>query len=426
MNLFTAKLVWILLFSAVSIPPSKKDETVRVTKKLSPAFRVSVDFESASAHVLFIDSASQTIRITPGGDSTRGMPVWWYLRLDGIDINKPVTLEVVASEAIMHTDVPEKYQKIPPAVSLPLQATYSTNNEDWFHTELGQRQNNQMTYRINPTASMLWLAWGPPFTASDAVAFVEKTAKEHPFAKAFTLCMSRENRRVPALRISEGDKPSIQRPAIWIHARQHAWESGSSWVATGFSDWLTSDNQQASWLRQNTEVFIVPVMDIDHVATGDGGKNALPRDHNRDWTDSPHWNEVTAAQKLMLQLAKEKRLAVFLDLHNPGPAARQFAIYVMNKEYIGTEAPPLQERFLNFIVSQFGAFKRNESKPPAINSQIFYAVSEPWVAAHGNPNTIGFCIETPWNLPQGTTEGYKATGEKIAATVAAYIKDVYK
>jgi hypothetical protein len=77
-------------------------------------------------------------------------------------------------------------------------------------------------------------------------------------------------------------------------------------------------------------------------------------------------------------------------------------------------------------VSQFGAFKRNESKPPAVNSQIFYAVSEPWVAAHGNPNTIGFCIETPWNLPQGTTEGYKATGEKIAATVAAYLKDVYK
>jgi hypothetical protein len=426
MNLFSTQLICILLFSAVCISSPEKAVLVNANKKISPAFRVSVDFESGSARVLAIDSVSQTIRITPGGDSTRGMPVWWYLRLDGVDINRPITLEVVANEAIMHTDVPGKYQKIPPAVSLPLQATYSTNKKDWFHTAPGERQNNQMTYRVNPGASTLWLAWGPPFTASDAVAFVEKTAKDHPFAKAFTLCLSRENRRVPALRISEGDKPLLTRPAIWIHARQHAWESGGSWVATGFSDWLTSDNQHARWLRQNAEIVIVPVMDIDHVATGDGGKNALPQDHNRDWTDTPHWNEVAAAQKQMLQFAKEKRLAVFLDLHNPGPAARQLAVYVMNKEYVGSEAPPLQERFLDFIVGQFGTFKRNESKPPAVNSQIFYAVSEPWVAAHGNPNTIGFCIETPWNVPQGTTEGYKATGEKIATAVAAYIKNIYK
>ena len=160
----------------------------------------------------------------------------------------------------------------------------------------------------------------------------------------------------------------------------------------------------------------------NHVATGDGGKNALPQDHNRDSTEkTPHWNEVAAVQKQVLTLAKEERLRIFLDLHNPGPAGKQLAVYVMNKEYVGAEAPPLQEQFLDLVVKQFGSYKRNESKPPALNSQIFYAVSEPWVAAHGNANTIGFCVETPWNTPQGTIEGYKATGEKLAQVTQAYL-----
>ena len=413
MNLFTAKLIGVLSLLAVYL--SSAGQAV-------PAFQVTSNFEGGSARVLAVDPVTQTVRITPAGDSSRGMPVWWYLRLDGVDTNKLITLEVVANEAIMHTDVSGNFQKIPPAVSLPLQATFSVNSKEWLHTAPGVRQDNRMIYQLSPGASTVWLAWGPPFTASDALAFVERTASEHSFAKAFTLCESREKRQVPALQISEGDKPSLKRPAIWVQARQHAWESGGSWVATGFVEWLTGNDEQATWLRRNAEIFIVPVMDIDHVATGDGGKNALPQDHNRDWTTAPHWNEVAATQKQILRLAKEERLSIFLDLHNPGPAGKQLGVYVMNKEYVGLEAPPLQELFLGFIVKQFGSFRRNESKPPAVNPTIFYAVSEPWVAAHGNPNTIGFCIETPWNVPQGTTEGYKATGEKLAKVVAAYLK----
>jgi len=412
MSLFAAPFTVFLIFLTVYIQPAKE---------LPSAFRVTSNFESGSARVLAVDSITQTVRITPAGDSARGMPVWWYLQLDGIDVNKPVTLEVVANEAIMHTDVPGKMTKIPPTVSLPLQASFSIDKKEWLHTAPGIREDNKMIYRLHPGASTVWLAWGPPFTASDALAFVERTAREHSFAKAFTLCLSREKRPVPALQISEGDKPSLKRPAVWVEARQHAWECGSSWVATGFTAWLVGNDEQAKWLRQHAEIFVVPVMDIDHVATGDGGKNALPQDHNRDWTETPHWNEVAATQKQILRLAKEERLSIFLDLHNPGPAGNKLAVYVANKEYIGTEAPLLQEQFLAFIMKQFGSFRRIESKPPAVNSQIFYAVSEPWVAAHGNPATIGFCIETPWNTPDGTMEGYKTTGEKIAKSVAAYL-----
>jgi hypothetical protein len=412
MNLYAAIGSFLLLFLAVP---------VRSQESAPARFRISSNFEGGSAKLLAIDPETQTVRITPAGDSVRGMPIWWHFRLDGIDVKKPVNLEVVANEAIVITDVPGKTQRTPASFALPPKAHVSFDGKEWGHSSPGVRMGNQITYRLDSVAPTIWIAWGPPFTASDATVFVQRIEKEHSFARSFILCQSREGRQVPALRISEGNKPAAKRPAIWVQARQHAWECGSSWVATGFCEWLTSNNEKAKWLRQHAEIFIVPVMDIDHVATGDGGKNALPQDHNRDWTDTPHWNEVAAAQKHFLQLAKEKRLSVFLDLHNPGPGSRQLAIYVMNKEHIGAEAPALQEKFLELVTKQFGSFKRNVSKPPAVNPHIFYAVSDSWVAAHGNPNTIAFCIETPWNVPQGTISGYKATGEKVAEVVAAYL-----
>src|SRR5687767_7315197 len=61
------------------------------------ALTISTNFEGASARVL--DVSADSIRITPAGDSKRGMPNWWYLRVDGIDTNQPFTLEVVAREA---------------------------------------------------------------------------------------------------------------------------------------------------------------------------------------------------------------------------------------------------------------------------------------------------------------------------------------
>lgn len=110
------------------------------------------------------------------------------------------------------------------------------------------------------------------------------------------LCRSRGGREVPLLRVAAGPLPVERRPSVWVQARQHAWESGSSWVARGFGDWLLGDAEAARRLRERAEILIVPIMDVDNAATGNGGKDAVPHDHNRDWSAAPHWNETVAAQ----------------------------------------------------------------------------------------------------------------------------------
>ena len=45
--------------------------------------------------------------------------------------------------------------------------------------------------------------------------------------------------------------------------------------------------RRAAMRAYGAEIVLVPIMDIDNAATGNGGKDALPQDHNRDWSDQP-------------------------------------------------------------------------------------------------------------------------------------------
>jgi hypothetical protein len=248
------RLFFLLFFFVGSAAPGQTI-THNDSHPVAAELTVTVDFEGGSASVLMIDTVTQTLRIMPSGNPNRGMPNWWYLRIDNINISKPLILEVVQKEAELPTDIPGKMHTISPEWTWPTQATSSTDGKTWTHTAPGERRDNRMVYTITSNTTRLWIAWGPPFTPSDAIAFVDRIAHQYTFAKSFILAQSRENRAVPALQIMEGSKLRTQRPAVWVNARQHAWECGGSWVGIGFTEWLVSDDTAARWLRQNAEIL---------------------------------------------------------------------------------------------------------------------------------------------------------------------------
>jgi hypothetical protein len=204
---------------------------------------VTTNFESGSARVLAINEETQTIRVMPAGDPVRGWPCWWYLRVDGVTSGKPLTLEVVGSSATLPAHRAKSARKLDPAWALPARAAISANGKSWAQTDAGERRGNIATYRIEGSANTVWLAWGPPFTPGDTTAWIEATAGKHPFAKPFTLASSREGRPVPAMQIREGAKPDAERLGVWILVRQHAWESGGSWVGVGLGDWIAGADE---------------------------------------------------------------------------------------------------------------------------------------------------------------------------------------
>lgn len=387
---------------------------------------VESDFEGASVSEVEIDNAARSISFRPGGDPKRGWPCWWFFRVTGLTPGETITLRMQGSKAT--TAGGPLAKPLAPSWAMPAQATFSLDGKSWLHTEKGTRQDDFMVYTIKPDAASVFVAWGPPYTPSTAAALVRSMSEKSPHAEARELCRSREGRSVPLLHVQEGERKKEQRFGVWVQARQHAWESGSSWVAQGFGEWLLSDDADAAWLRQHAEIFLVPIMDVDNTATGNGGKDALPQDHNRDWSPQPHWNEVLAAQKMVSGLIEEGRMDVFLDLHNPAPGDPTF-FYVLESSALKEPMLGLRDRFIELAYARISKIKPlvpMSNKPKTTGPSyhpLWRQISANWVSMNGNPHTVALCLETIWNYKNSNTEGYRAVGANLAAAVREYLAE---
>lgn len=385
--------------------------------------RVSTAFEGGSARVESVDQAARVIRFMPGGDPGRGWPCWWYLRVDGVPGGERLTLDLAGSDLPARNQGKSTGKPLAASWAMPARATYSTDGRTWRHTDPGRRDGGRIRYEVTGHGGPLWVAWGPPFTPRDTDELIERAGEALPAAGPFELARTRGGRPVRGLRVAEASGPS---PAgIWVQARQHAWESGSSWVARGFVEWLTSEDTDARWLRQHAEVFVVPIMDVDNAATGNGGKEADPRDHNRDWDDSPVYPEVAAAQDRLRDLAKARRLDLFLDLHNPAAGDARPFFFVGPTERLPEPAPSLRARFLELARARINGPLVLDEKPRVTGPDyhpLWRQISGQWVTDHGNPQTVAACLETSWNTPHSTTEGYRAVGRQLGQAVADYLR----
>lgn len=388
--------------------------------------RVVADFEGGSVRDVAVDAGRRTISFAPGGDPDRGWPCWWCFRVEGTNRGEPLTLRLRGSSAVSSRP---GAKPLASSWAMPLRATWSEDGREWRHTAEGRRDEEWMVYEVRPSTNSVYVAWGPPFTPSDAERLVRELAESSPLAVAEELCKSRGGRRVPLLHVRDGESPgAARRFGVWVQARQHAWESGSSWVARGFAEWLVGPTDEAAWLRRNAELFVVPIMDVDNAATGNGGKDALPQDHNRDWSDEPHWHEVRAAQQRVRGLVAEGRLDVFLDLHNPAPGDPSF-FYVLPADQLPQEMVVLRDRFIELAYGRISKIRplvpmSNQPKPAGPGYHpLWRQISANWASVHGNPHTVGLCLETGWNNASGNTESYRSVGARLAESVADFLRE---
>lgn len=384
---------------------------------------MSTNFEGGSAHVIAIDQTARVVRFMPDGDPARGWTCWWYLRVDGVARDERLMLELHGSDRPSRNNGVDTGKPLAPAWAMPANAAFSADSTTWRQTAPGRRDGARIIYEVTGTGGPLWIAWGPPFTPRHTDELLATAERKLPgAARGFEVARTLQDRVVRALRVSEGS--AAQRPGIWLTARQHAWESGASWVAQGLTEWLLSDDPDARWLRGRAEVVIVPIMDVDNAATGNGGKEAAPRDHNRDWDDAPVYPEVAAVQRALRALAKENRLSLYLDLHNPAPADVRPFFFVGPAEVMTERGRENQAAFL-------AAAKLRIAGPLVLNKEratgpgyhpLWKNISNNWVTLNGNPHTVAACLETSWNTPHSTPEGYGTVGRQLGLAVVDYLR----
>ncbi|MGC9318839.1 MAG: M14 family zinc carboxypeptidase, partial [Armatimonadota bacterium] len=125
-----------------------------------------------------------------------------------------------------------------------------------------------------------------------------------------------EGRTLMRLRLA--GREQTPRPGLYLLARQHAGETPGSWVLDGILRLLAGESDEAAAIREQLECWAVPFVDLDGVANGDYGKDALPWDFNRAWEPLPMRPEVQALQRDLLRFAERTEPRLLLDLHAPG------------------------------------------------------------------------------------------------------------
>ncbi|MGE3809465.1 MAG: M14-type cytosolic carboxypeptidase [Gemmataceae bacterium] len=370
---------------------------------------VKSDFPGGSAKVEKLDQGARRIEIVPAGRAEHGWVCWWYFKVEGITPGETLTLDV--GNGVWAT---------------PDRAAFSLDNKTWQHTPPGKRSKGRITYEVKVPATEAWFAWGPRFVLSDARALLDGWAKRSPHAKVIELCKSKAGHSVPALVVEqEGAKPE-DRLGIWVEARQHAWEAGSSWVCRGFTDWLLSDDPRAETLRKKARITIVPIMDVDNVERGEGGKNQQPHDHNRDWSAEPVWPEVRAAQEQIAAMDKQGRFDLFIDLHNPGAGDKQPFFFVSPPELL----TPVRRRNVDSFIEAAKAEMRGplalspKTRPSGANyDKNWQKISKNWVSANTKEHVVAVCLETSWNTPNSIPENYQRVGKELGLAVERYTRE---
>jgi hypothetical protein len=372
---------------------------------------VSIDFPGGSAEVLGIDQTTRQIRIAPSAHPNRGWVCWWYLEVTGLEVGEMLTLDV--------GDAPW---------ATPDRAAVSDDGKTWRQTDRGARHEKRITYRYQATAEKMWFAWGPPFVPADAETLVKRVAKSCERAEAFELCRSREDRPVWAIRFQPpprqdaNDAPPL---GLWFQARQHAWESGSSWVAQGLIEWLASDDDRARTLRSKAEIIVVPIMDVDNVASGAGGKNEAPQDHNRDWTDKPYHPAVAAAQANIKALNDAGQFDLFVDLHNPGASSQNPFFYTSPVTLLSEQGAHNLEHFLAAARLEMTgplAFKGETQESGAKYDKNWQSISKNWVTHNTAKHVVSVTLETAWNTPNSTASGYQTVGRNLGLATERYLR----
>lgn len=394
------------LVCCAAVVTAEENARPRVYATLSK-LEVETDFPNGSGTTVTIDQQERHIKLQPSAHQGRGWECWWYVRVSGIRPGETISLEV---------------GRAPWAT--PLRACFSTDNATWQQTATGQSHGAWMTYRQEIDTPVAWFAWGPPFTTQDAHALVRFADKSSAAATAFELCKTRQGNRVPAIRFEAGDSEQ-PKFGVWVQARQHAWESGSSWVCRGFVEWLASQDPRAERLRHCAAVTVVPIMDVDSVTLGAGGKDQMPHDHNRDWSDEPHWPAVAAAMKQLQRMDNRGHLDLFIDLHNPGASTTRPFFYIAPRRVLEAKRERNLDRLLAASRAEMTGplpFVGETRESGADYDKRWRSISKNWVTSNTRDHVVAVTLETAWNTENSTTDGYRAVGRQLGLAIERYLR----
>jgi hypothetical protein len=318
---------------------------------------------------------------------------WFYFRMDNVR-GRDLKITLTGYQ-------PSEYNGRPNSpINTDVRPVFSFDNEHWTHfTELEwDDAKKEQTVRLRPETDSVWLAFVPPYPESRLRRLLGEIAAS-PHARVEVIGRSVLGRDLPLVTITDFATPDANKQTIWLQARDHAWESPTSFIAEGAMRFAVSDDPEARALREKCILVLTPMMDPDGSALGRGRFNANGWDFNRHWDEvdlrDPEWlqrtPEIWYHKKAIRDYAATRRISLFVHLHNT------------NSEYMSAQAPtpaatPTLERLFQLLV------ERTQFEP-----------ARPLAVRPGFDRPIGSAA--PWwaeyNVPVALIEARILAGKKL-------------
>ncbi len=239
---------------------------------------------------------------------------WYFFKLTGLPQGKEVRIDL--------TDLVGEYNFRPGthAVTPNTRPVFSYDASHWTHFSDGQvswdEKEVMLTLKFVPAKPVMWISHMEPYTGKHLQSLL---ALRHPHAIRTAAGRTVRSREIPLITISDNSIAPNAKKVVWLMARQHAWEAGTSWAADGAVRFLLSDDEEASRIRKSTVFMVIPIFDVDGVAEGTVRFNLNGFDNNRNWdtAETRTMPEIFSVRDTLLKwLDAGRRIDVFLAMHN--------------------------------------------------------------------------------------------------------------
>ena len=175
----------------------------------------------------------------------------------------------------------------------------------------------ELRLTFTPEKDTVWIAHMPPYT-TEPLQQLLTTFASHPAVTLDTMGQTPEGRPLSLMTITNPRVPITEKKIVWLMARQHSWEAGTSWVMEGIIRYLL-DSAVGEALLDRMVFQLIPMGDPDGVARGGVRFNAFGHDLNRHWDYVvPKEMPEIQAQKTAITnwLSQGNPIDLFLTLHN--------------------------------------------------------------------------------------------------------------
>ena len=191
----------------------------------------------------------------------------------------------------------------------------SADGREWTSMPTESLPGDRVRLTVTMPGRELFVARLEPYRLSDLEKLLDDI-RQHPSVHITPIGETVGGRALEIVRI--GDPRAKYR--VFVRARAHPWEAGSSWVAQGLVERLLQPDAGA-YLKQYV-LYILPMANKDGVARGMTRFNLLGKDLNRNWdrpADPALAPENAALERwLETQIAEGAAPHLALELHNDG------------------------------------------------------------------------------------------------------------